>query len=59
MNLPDADTEAMNEHRQEIATQMTPGSVGVAVRDGANWHLRDKDLIVPANVRPLPPCRPN
>ncbi len=51
--VPAANTEAMNEHLKELATQVTPGSVAVVVCDGAGWHQRGKGLIVPENVRLL------
>ena len=42
--MPAANTEAMNEHLKELATQVTPGSVAVVVCDGAGWHQRGKGV---------------
>lgn len=58
--MPGVNTEAMNEHLKELATQVTPGSVAVVVCDGAGWHQRGKGLIVPENIRllSLPPYSP-
>jgi putative transposase len=58
--MPAANTEAMNEHLKEIATQVIPGSVAALICDGAGWHQRGKNLIVPDNIRllSLPPYSP-
>jgi transposase len=44
-----ANTEAMNEHLQAISAQVTPGAHAVLVCDGAGWHAKSKDIVVPAN----------
>jgi hypothetical protein len=60
MIMPAANTEGMNQHLKEISTQITPGSIAVVICDGAGWHQRGKDLIVPDNIRllSLPPYSP-
>lgn len=57
--LPRCNTEAMNLHLAEIATQITPGAHAVLILDQAGWHLSGR-LIVPANITivPLPPKCP-
>ena len=42
-------TEAMNLHFAEIATQIAPGAHAVLLVDPAGWHLSDR-LIVPPNI---------
>jgi hypothetical protein len=58
--MPGANTEAMNEPLKELSTQVTASSIAVVICDGAGWHQRGKDLIVPANIRlrSLPPYSP-
>ena len=58
--MPAANTEAMNEHLKETATQVAPGAHAVMVCDGAGWHQRGKGLLVPDNITllPLPPYSP-
>ena len=58
--MPAANTEAMNEHLKEIATQVAPRAHAVMVCDGAGWHQRGKSLVVPENITllPLPPYSP-
>jgi transposase len=58
--MPSANTEAMNEHLKELSTQVTPSSIAIVICDGAGWHQRGKDLIVPENIRllSLPPYSP-
>lgn len=53
MIMPAANTEGMNEHLKEISTQIAPNSIAVVICDGAGWHQRGKDLIVPDNIRLL------
>src|ERR1700679_3943329 len=48
--MPAANTEAMNEHLKEISTQVSPGAHAVLVCDGAGWHQRGKELVVPDNI---------
>ena len=58
--MPAANTEAMNEHLKEISTQIAPGAHAVLVCDGAGWHQRGKQLVVPDNISllSLPPYSP-
>lgn len=58
--MPAANTEAMNEHLKEISTQVSVGAHAVLVCDGAGWHQRGKQLVVPDNISllPLPPYSP-
>lgn len=57
---PTANTECMNLHLAEIATQITPGSTGVMLCDGAGWHQTGGELVVPDNIVlvHLPPYSP-
>jgi hypothetical protein len=57
--LPACNTEAMNLHLAEIATEVAPGKHAVLVLDQAGWHLSAR-LAVPGNVTPivLPPKCP-
>ena len=58
--MPAANVEAMNEHLKEISTQIAPDAHAVLVCDGAGWHQRGKQLIVPDNISllSLPPYSP-
>lgn len=58
--LPAVNTEGMNEHLKEIATQVSPGAHAIVVCDGAGWHQRGKRLELPENITllPLPPYSP-
>jgi hypothetical protein len=58
--MPAVNTEAMNEHLEEISTQVSPGAHAVLVCDGAGWHQPGKRLRVPDNITllPLPPYAP-
>ena len=58
--MPAANTEAMNEHLAEIATQVAPGAHAVLVCDQAGWHQKGKQLRLPDNISllPLPPYSP-
>ena len=47
--MPRCNTEAMNLHLAEIATQIAPGAHAVLLVDQAGWHLSDR-LIVPPNI---------
>ena len=60
MIMPAANTEGMNEHLKELSTQVTPRSIAIVICDGAGWHQRGKELIVPDNIRllSLPPYSP-
>jgi DDE superfamily endonuclease len=57
--LPACNTEAMNLHLAEIATQVAPGRHAIVLLDQAGWHLSSR-LVVPANMTlvPLPPKCP-
>ena len=57
--LPRCDTDAMQRHLDEIATQVVPGAHAVLMMDRAGWHTTDK-LDVPDNITilPLPPRSP-
>ena len=57
--LPSCNTEAMNLHLAEIATEITPGAHAVVILDQAGWHMSNR-LNVPANITlmPLPPKCP-
>ena len=58
--MPAANAEAMNEHLKEISTQIAPGAHAVLVCDGAGWHQRGRQLVVPDNISllSLPPYSP-
>jgi len=55
--MPGVNTDAMNEHLAEIATQVAPGAHVVLVVDGAGSHQSGGDLRVPGNITllSLPP----
>ena len=57
--LPRCDTEAMNLHLAEIATEIAPGKHAVLLLDQAGWHLSNR-LVVPATITlmSLPPKCP-
>lgn len=57
--LPRCDTQAMQWHLNEIASQVASGAHAVIMMDQAGWHTTDK-LAVPANITilPLPPRSP-
>jgi hypothetical protein len=58
--MPTANAEAMNEHLQEISTQIAPCAHCILICDGAGWHQTGGDLQVPENITllPLPPYSP-
>jgi len=58
--MPYANTEAMNQHLQEISLEVAPASHAILVCDGAGWHQKGKKLLVPDNITllPLPPYSP-
>jgi hypothetical protein len=58
--MPAANTEAMNEHLNEISTQVAPGAHAVLICDGAGWHQTGERLLVPENITllRLPPYAP-
>jgi hypothetical protein len=51
--MPRCNTEAMNLHLAEIATQIAPGAHAAILLDQAGWHLSRK-LNVPANITLIP-----
>lgn len=53
--MPGVNAEAMNEHLQEISTQVAPGAHAALVCDGAGWHQTGGRLRVPDNITLLPP----
>lgn len=57
--LPKCNTEAMQWHLEEIATQIAPGAHAVLILDQAGWHT-SKKLDIPDNITllPLPPRSP-
>jgi len=57
---PAASTEMMNLHLKEISTQVTAGAHAVVVCDGAGWHQRGGELLLPDNITllTLPPYSP-
>lgn len=57
---PTANTECMNLHLAKISTQVTPGSIAAVICDGAGWHAKGNELVVPDNIvlLPLPPYSP-
>ena len=57
--LPKCNTEAMNLHLAEIATEVAPGRHAILLLDQAGWHLSSR-LIVPPNITlvTLPPKCP-
>lgn len=58
--MPSVNTDAMNEHLREIATQVEAGAHAVVVLDGAGWHQTGGALSVPDNITllSLPPYAP-
>ncbi len=50
MITPHANTEAMNLHLAEISTQVATDAHALLACDGASWHQRGKQLVVPANM---------
>ena len=53
--VPACNTEAMNLHLAEIATEVAPGKHAVLVLDQAGWHL-SAHLAVPDNVTLIVQC---
>ena len=45
-----ANTESMNAHLKEISMQVAPGAHAVLICDGAGWHAKSKDIVVPPNI---------
>jgi hypothetical protein len=38
----------MNEHLKEISVQVATGAHAALICDGAGWHAKSKDLVVPS-----------
>jgi transposase len=57
--MPNADTEAMQKHIDEIGRAVTPGAHALIILDKAAWHTTRK-LTPPSNLTllPLPPACP-
>ena len=57
---PTANTECMNLRLAEISTRIAPGSIAAIICDGAGWHAKGSELVVPENIvlLPLPPYSP-
>ena len=57
---PAANTECMNLHLQEISSQVASGAAAALIWDGAGWHQKGGDLVVPDNIVliTLPPYTP-
>jgi hypothetical protein len=51
--MPRCDTEAMNLHLAEIATQIAPAAHAAVLVDQAGWHLSG-GLNVPSNITLIP-----
>jgi hypothetical protein len=51
--MPRCDTESMNLHLAEIATQIAPGAHAALLVDQAGWHLSGR-LAVPPNITLIP-----
>jgi hypothetical protein len=58
--MASANTEAMNEHLREISVQVATGAHAALICDGAGWHAKSKDIVVPSNITliTLPPYTP-
>ena len=52
--MPAVNTEAMNEHLEEIGTQVTADAHAVSTVDGAGWHRRGGDPRAPDAITLLP-----
>ena len=57
--LPHGNTQAMQWHLDEIATQVSPGAHAILIVDQAGWHTTGK-LLIPPNITLLllPPRSP-
>lgn len=58
--MPAVNTDAMNEHLQEISAQVGVGAIALLILDGAGWHRTGGALLVPDNIAllHLPPYAP-
>ena len=45
-----ANTEAMNEHLKVISARVASGAHAVLICDGAGWHAKSKEIVVPTNI---------
>ena len=52
--MPAVNTEAMNDHLEEISTQVVGGAHALLILDGAGWHQPGGKLLVPDNISLLP-----
>ena len=50
--LPDANTQAMQLHIEEISRRVAPGAQAVLLMDRAGWHTTSM-LDMPANITPI------
>ena len=50
--MPNADTQAMQEHIEEIARRVAPGAHAVLLMDRAGWHTTSQ-LDMPKNITPI------
>ena len=59
VGLPRCNTQAMQWHLDEIATQVSPGAHAILIVDQAGWHTTGK-LVIPPNITLLllPPRAP-
>ena len=57
--MPNADTEAMQKHVEEVSRAVMPGAHALIILDKAGWHTTRK-LKIPRNLTlvPLPPACP-
>ena len=55
--MPSANAEAMNEHLQEISSQVSTNAHALPLPDQAGWHKPGGRLEMPDNITlvPLPP----
>ena len=60
ITMPAANTEAMNENLTGISTQVAADVHCLLACDGAGWHQKGEQLIIPDNITmlPLPPSAP-
>lgn len=52
--MPAVNTEAMNDHFEEISTQVARNTHAILVLDGAGWHQPGGKLLVLHNISLLP-----
>lgn len=58
--MASVNTESMNEHLKEISALVAPGAHAALICDGAGWHAKSKEIVVPSNITliTLPPYAP-